>query len=181
MSKKILQKILILSCLSASFLSADTIGVVNFGTCISDSKLGKAEQANFENIKKQMGSHLEAIEKELNDLAGKMNNPEYVDGLSPEAEGELREKTRNLNEELMRNQNQYYQILNQANMKIVQQISGKIAAASETVARGKKIDAVFNQEACFYANNSLNITTDVIKEMDARYDEDSKKQNMAEK
>lgn len=179
MNKKMFQKILVLCALSTG-LCAD-IGVVNFATCISDSKVGKSEQANFENLKKQLGTHLEATEKELNDLAGKINDSEYMDGLSPEADGELREKVRLLNEELMRYQNQYYQVLNQTNMKIVQQISAKIASASEAVAQVKKLDAIFNQEACFYANPSLNVTPDVIKEMDSRYDEDMKNQAKTEK
>lgn len=180
MNKKMFHKILFLCCLSAG-LSADGIGIVNFATCISDSKLGKSEQANFESLKKQLGTHLEATEKELNDLAGKINDSEYMDGLSPEADAELREKVRVLNEELMRYQNQYYQVLNQTNMKIVQQISAKIATASEAVAQIKNLDAVFNQEACFYANPSLNVTLDVVKEMDRRYDEDMKNQAKTEK
>lgn len=172
-------KILVL-CAFATSLAADcSIGVVNFGTCISESKLGKSEQGNFENLKKQLGSHLEGTEKELNDLAAKLNDAEYMDGLSPEADAELRTKVSALNEELMRYQNQYYQVLNQTNMKIVQQISAKIASAAETVAKTKKIDAVLNQEACFYAAPSLNVTDDVIKEMDVRYEEEMKNQAKA--
>lgn len=180
MNKKMLQKIIVLCALSTG-LFADGMGVVNFASCISDSKMGKSEQANFENLKKQLGTHLEATEKELNDLAGKLNDSEYMDGLSPEADAELREKVRLLNEELMRYQNQYYQVLNQTNMKIVQQISAKIASAAETVAKAKKLDAVFNQEACFYASPSLNVTAEVVKEMDARYDEEMKNQAKTEK
>jgi outer membrane protein len=179
MNKKMFQKILFICCLSAG-LSAVDIGVVNFATCIAESKVGKAEQASFESLKKQLGTHLEATEKELNDLAGKVNDSEYMDGLSPEADGELREKVRTLNDELMRYQNQYYQVLNQTNMKIVQQISAKIATASETVAQVKQIDAIFNQEACFFAKPSLNITDAVIKEMDLRYDDDMKNQAKTE-
>ncbi len=180
MNSKLFQKILLICCASAA-LSADGIGVVNFGTCISESKLGKSEQANFENLKKQLGAHLEGTEKELNDLAAKLNDAEYMDGLSPEAEVELRTKVQSLNEELMRYQNQYYQVLNQTNMKIVQQISTKIASASEAVAKAKTLSVVLNQEACFYADPSLNVTNDVVKEMDARYDEEMKNQAKTDK
>ena len=31
-----------------------SVGIVNFVTCITDSKLGKQEQASFEGLKKQM-------------------------------------------------------------------------------------------------------------------------------
>ncbi len=36
--------------------AAQNFGIVNFGTCVSDSKLGKQEQASFESLKKQMTS-----------------------------------------------------------------------------------------------------------------------------
>lgn len=176
MKNTMIRKILLLSCLSAGVLCADAFAVVNFATCIAESKLGKAEQGNFENLRKQLGSQMEAMEKELNDLAAKLNDSEYMDGLSPEADAELRAKVSSLNDELMRSQNQFYQILNQTNMRIVQQISGKIASAAETVAKAKKVDMVLNQEVCFYANPSLSLTDDVIKEMDARYEEEMAKQ-----
>ena len=41
------------------------IGVVNFTTCITESKLGKKEQENMENIRKQLSSLIEDTEKEL--------------------------------------------------------------------------------------------------------------------
>jgi outer membrane protein len=177
MMKKTLRSLLVLGCLSAASLSAaESIGVVNFATCISDSKTGKAEQANFEDLKKQLGGHLEAVEKELNEIAGKLNDTEYMDGLSPEAEMELREKARGLNEEMMRYQNQYYQVLNQANMKIVQQISAQIASASEAVAKMQKRQVVLNKESCFYHDASLDITAQVIAEMDKTYDANAKTQ-----
>ncbi len=176
MIKKILRSLLAVGCLSAASLSAaESIGVVNFATCISDSKIGKAEQANFEDLKKQLGGHLESVEKELNEIAGKLNDTEYMDGLSPEAEMELREKARGLNEEMMRYQNQYYQVLNQANMKIVQQISSQIASASETVAKSQKRSLVLNKESSFYYEDSLDITSLVIAEMDKTFDMSAKK------
>jgi len=176
-----LRKLIPCFCLLGSSLFAGNMGVVNFATCISESKLGKAEQASFENLKKQLGTHLESTEKELNELASKLNDSEYMDSLSPEAEAELKDKVRTLNEELMRYQNQYYQVLNQTNMKVVQQISAAIAAASEGVAKNKKLDLILNQEACFYASSTLNVTDDVIKEMDVRYDEKTKEAPQAGK
>ncbi len=176
MIEKKLKRFLLLCCLSAGSLSAaENFGVVNFANCISDSKLGKAEQVNFENLKKQLGSHLEGSEKELNELAGKLNDAEYMDGLSPEAEMELREKVRALNEDMMRYQNQYYQILNQSNMKIVQQISSEVATAAASVAKSQKKTAVLNKEACFFYDPSLDITNLVVAEMDKTFDQNAKK------
>lgn len=169
------KKILFLACITAGSLSAgEHIGIVNFSTCVADSKVGQSEQAHFEGIKKQLGSHLEQTEKELNDLATKLNDSDYMDGLSPEAEAELKEKMQNLNEELSRYQNQYYQILNQANMKVVQLLSNKVNAASELVAKEKKLNLVLHKDACFFYSEDLDITSLVVAKMDKIFEQETK-------
>ncbi|MBM3198062.1 MAG: OmpH family outer membrane protein [Chlamydiae bacterium] len=155
---------------TASLAGAENIGVVNFTDCITKSKVGKAEQTHFENLKKQLGSYLENVEKELKDVAGKLNDAEYMDGLSPEAGAELRAKAQGLNEEMMRYQNQYYQTLNQANSKIVQQLGSQVASAAESVAKEKNLTIVLNQDACFYRDESVDITDQVVQMMDEMYD-----------
>ncbi len=169
------KKWIFLSCLAAGSLSAaERFGIVNFATCVADSKVGQEEQANFENIKKQLGTHLEQTEKELTTLASKLNDPEYMDGLSPEAEQSLKEKIQGLNEELSRYQNQYYQVLNQANMKVVQLLSSKVNAASEVVAKEKKLDLVVHKDVCFFYSADLDITPAVIAKMDKNYEQEKK-------
>ena len=175
MIRKHINKLLFASCLSASSLFAADLGTVNFSNCITNSKVGKHEQATFEGLKKQLGGHLESIEKELNELSGKLNDSEYMDGLSPEAEMELRTKISTLNDEMMRYQNQYYQVLNQSQMKIMQQIGALISTASEAVAKTQKLDVVLREEACFYYNASLDITNKVVEELDKNYDQEMKK------
>jgi outer membrane protein len=158
--------------LCSTAFSADTaqsFGIVNFATCVSDSQLGKQEQASFESLKKQMATVLEDHEKQLNELSAKFNDPEYLDGLSPEAEEDLKIKFRTLNEELSRYQNQYYQVMNQANMRVVQTLSANINTASEKVAKDKKLSMVVNKDACFFYNPTLDITTQVIAEMDKSF------------
>lgn len=175
MMKKMLRNLLLAGCFSAATLSAaESIGVVNPAMCASDSKSGKAGQDTLEDLKKQLGGHLESLEKDLNDLAGKINDAEYMDGLSPEAEMELRDKARVLNDEMMRYQNQYYQIFNQANMKIMQQLAAEISAASEVVAKSAKKNVILNKETCFYHDSSLDITQQVIAEMDKKFEENLK-------
>lgn len=160
----------------ASVNAADTasFGVVNFGTCVSDSKLGKQEQDSFETLKKQLSSQMEETEKQLNDMAAKFNDPDYLDGLSPEAEEELKNKFRSLSDSLNQQQNQYYQVMNQANMRIVQNISNAINTASAKVAKEKKLSVVFNKDACFYYADSLDVTKQVVVEMDKAFIETPK-------
>jgi outer membrane protein len=159
--------------------ASPTIGVVNFANCVTESKLGKQEQASFESLKKQMSSLLEDTEKQLNEINAKFNDPEYLDGLSPEAEEELKNKFRSLNEEMGRYQNQYYQVLNQANMRIVQLLGASINSAAEKVAKEKHLSMVINKEAFFFFAPQLEVTPLVIAEMDKTFDIESKKQAQA--
>lgn len=142
------------------------VGVVDFKTCVDNSKLGKQEQASFETMKNQMEAVALEKEKVLEELAGKLNNPDELDLMSPEAEVELKRKFRALSQEMGQIQNQFYQTLSQANMKIVQKISEEVSKASEKVAKRLGFDLVLNDETCFYCNSAINISSLVVKEMD---------------
>jgi len=124
-----------------------------------------------------MTSLLEDTEKQINELATKFNDPEFLDALSPEAEEELKNKFRSLNEDLSRYQNQYYQVLQQSNMKIMQTLSTSINTASEKVAKDKKLSLIVNKEACFFTSSTLDVTSFVVSEMDKTYDQLAKQQS----
>lgn len=146
-----------------------TVAIVNFSHCIADSKLGKQEQASFESLKTQMTQSLENLEKQINEISVKFNDREFLDGLSPEAEEELKTKYRSLNEELSHHQNQYYQVMSQVNQQIVQKLNNAICSAAESVARAQNISLVVNKEACFFYAETLDITSLVTAEMDKNF------------
>ncbi|NGX34196.1 MAG: hypothetical protein K1060chlam1_00546 [Candidatus Anoxychlamydiales bacterium] len=177
MKRFISSLILLLICSSSAFAidSKLVIGVVNFMTCLSESKYGKNEQAQLENIKKQWSSLIEETEKELGDLNTKFEDHDYLDGLSPEAEEELKMKQSALHQDLAKYQNQLYQILNQANYFFIQKMSTNISTASESIAENRKLDLVLNKEACFYNNPKIDITDLVIKQMDKNYEKETVK------
>jgi outer membrane protein len=156
------------------FLSAATYAFVNSKTVIEESKLGKQEQATFENLRKQMESVLEEKEKELNDMATRFSDPDYLDTLSVEAETELKRKFRQMTQEFQEKQNQFYQALQQANLKIMTNIGESIAKASEKLAKDKKYDAIFNFETTFYAVDALDVSKEVVSNMDKQFEEDLK-------
>jgi hypothetical protein len=56
--------------------------------------------------------------------------------------------------------------MNQANMRVIQNLNGAISQAAEKVAKDKKLGMVVNKEACFFYQPGLDITADVIAEMD---------------
>lgn len=147
------------------------IGIVNFATCMSDSKLGKQEQTAFENLKTQMNTLVQNTEKQLAELTTKFQDAEYMDGLSPEAEEDMKMKYKNLSEEMARYQNQYYQVLNQANMKIFHTVGASIQEAAAKVATDHNLNMVLNQEACFFNKSTFDVTPFVITEMNKNFDQ----------
>jgi len=180
--KRFISVLIVLIACSQSLFAMDSravIGIVNFMTCITDSKYGKNEQEQLENIKKQWSSLIEETEKELNELTSKFEDQDYLDGLSPEAEEDLKLKHQTLNQDIMKYQNQLYQILNQANYFFIQKMTTNISKASESIASNKKLDIVLNKEACFYTNPKIDITDLVIKEMDKNFEKDTAKNENA--
>ncbi len=160
--------------------ASNLVGVVNFSTCITDSKYGKNEQTQLENIKSQWSSLIEETEKELKSVAAKFEDQEYLDGLSPEAEEELKVKYKALNEDMAKYQNQLYQVLNQANYFFYQKMASYISKASEQVAQKKNLEYILNKEACFFNNPEMDVTKLVIVEMDKNFEKDLKNKKISE-
>lgn len=152
----------------AAETQAPKIAVVNFKTCIEKSKSGKQEQTNFDNMKKQMEDVLTEKEKVLKELSKKFEDDDYLDSLSQEAQAELKHKSRNLTQEFGQHQQQFYQVLQQANFKIIQKLTEEIGDAAKMVAKAKNIDIIVNEEGTFYYNPSLDISEDVVKAMDEK-------------
>lgn len=146
------------------------IGIVNFTSCITESKLGKKEQEALEGVRNQISSLIKDIEDQLNDVTSKLNDADYLDGLSPEGEQELKIKYQTLREDHERYQGQFYQVMQQANMKLVQTVSSYVNAATDRIAKLKSLSLVVNKDACFSFNDSFDITHDVVLEMDKAFD-----------
>jgi outer membrane protein len=169
------------SILCATSLSASQenlkIGVVNFQSCAQESKVGKKEQENMENMKAQMQKQIQDIDTQLQESSKKYQDPEYVDSVSPEEEKSLKEKIQTLNNELMKLQNQFYQVLQQANMNLHQAVSTLIQEASSQVSKARKFSLIMPKEATFASEGSLDVTQVVIEEMDKIFESQQKSQN----
>lgn len=146
------------------------MGIVNFRNCVEQSKLGKQERSALEALQGEVQARLETREKELEALAQKLSDPDFVDGLAPKAEEDMRTKFQMLSQEQARDQNQFFQMLNQAHYKIMQTIAGAISRAATTVAQQNKLDVILNEDAAFYYNQTLDVTSLVVIEMDKLFD-----------
>jgi len=146
-----------------------TIGVVNFRQCVEESKTGKQEQATFDQMRQQMTESLEKVQKELQEIGTKMADQEYMEGLSATAQTEMRNRFQELNNEIMQNQNQYYQILNQAHQRMVQGLMDEVSNTSAQIAKDQGLKLVVADEACFYYAPEWDLTKQVISSMDAHF------------
>lgn len=152
--------------------SAIKVAVVNFKTCVDQSKIGKQEQSSFEALKKQMELSLEEKEKAMTEISEKFNDPDYLDSLSPEAETELKRKFRGMNQELSQIQAQYYQTLQQTNFKIVQKLQEDVTKAAARIAEQDGYDIVLNEESVFFVNAKHDISAKVVQVMDQNFEKE---------
>lgn len=159
---------------SAEPVKDNRVGCVNFKRCVEESKLGKREQGTFDGLKKQAESSLEEREKKLNEIADKLNDPDMLDMMSPEAETDLKRQFRSLNQEVSQLQSQFYAALNQANFKIIQQITEVIAKAAEEVAKENNLLFVVNDETFYYFDNRFDVTSKVVAKMDQLFEKEAK-------
>lgn len=165
---------------SSSSQGPVSIRTVNFKKCVEGSKFGKQEQASFEALKKQMESVLAEKEKTLNDLANKLEDADYLDSLSPEAETEMKRKFRGLSQEYSQLQSQYLQTLQQTNFKVVQKINEKVAEASSTVGKQNNIDLIINDETVFFTSPNLDLSQEVIAVLDQMYEKEPSEKKTVE-
>jgi len=147
--------------------------------CLEQSKAGKQEQSNLENMKNQMESILRDKEKSLEELETKLDDEDYMDSITDEAAAELKRKKKKLKQEGFDLQNQYMQTLQQTNYKSIQKITEIINKASEQVAKelmgtSQAIDVILNDEACTYFNPKLDISDKVVAKMNALFDAEAK-------
>lgn len=151
-------------------------GIVNFANCVNDTKLGKQEQASFETTRKQFFSLIEDTDKQVQELAAKLQDKEALEGLTPEAIKEMEDKKGQLEVEREHYQQQYGHFVSQGQFRFIKPIQEAAVRAAENVAKDKKFTRVANREVYLYYDPSLDITADVVKEMDKLFDEEAKKQ-----
>jgi len=163
---------LVIGLLSFATLQAQDlkIGFVNFKNCLETSKQGQQEKGSFEAMRGQMQESLEKTEAELQEIVAKLEDQDYMDGLSPAAEEELKNRFQGLSQEFGRYQNQYYQILNQANFQMMQSLHNQVSVAAEKVRQKLQLSMVLNEDSLFAFAESFDVTKAVIEEMDRRFE-----------
>ena len=146
--------------------STSTIGIVNLRRCLEESALGKKEAAEFEKMKKQFSNSMGKMEEELSSIYSKLQDDDYMEGLSESAATELRKKFEELSAEYNTAQGQYYQILNQSHLKRMQKIMDEVKKASEIVRVQEGLSVLLNEDVVLAIDASADKTDDIIKILD---------------
>ena len=148
-----------------------SIRTVNLQTCLDSSETGKKELQRFERMKKQLEDGLTQKEKRLNELAPKFTE-EYLDSISPDEEKKLKAEFQALSQEFSQEQSNYYQTLNHAQMEILQKMQDKVMVASKALAKDKSIRLIVRNDACLFADESLDMTKEIVAYIDAHPEAD---------
>lgn len=153
-----------------------SIGFVNFKRCVEESKYGKYQRQHFDGMRKEMEASLEKKEKKLQEIVTNFDNPDYVDGLSPEAEAKAKDEYRSIGQDIAQMQQQYYQMLSQVNQKALMVLAEEVGNSAKEVAATKGLSVVLNDETSFYYAEPYDISEDVVKIMDKHFEANPPKQ-----
>lgn len=174
MKKYFLTTILASAALSASLSGSENqqqkVGFVNFNTCVTTSKLGKHEQQAAEKVLTNMRELIEDREKGLKDLQAKFTDSDYMDGLNPAAAEEMKGQFQALQEEYGRYQQQYMQVAQQAQMRVMQSVQEHSRVATEKLAREHDLTCVLPADYTLYCNSAFDFTDQVIAAMDQEFE-----------
>ena len=173
MFKKVFYLMSMLALLGCLSLQANQtkVGIVSVYECAKQTKLSKVEQENLQKMKQQFENQFTEKEKERNELAKQFEDPNFLDGLTPDKEKELNEQLQKMNQELMMMEGQFSQTINMAYNQFVTLINYAIKQACEKIAQEEQLDLVQRSDNLFYFQNYLDLTSKVVVEMDKQYDE----------
>lgn len=175
MKKQILSLLFCVATVSSPCLLEGTdskIGIVSFANCIQESKYGKKEQSTLKALQNQITSLIKDTEQQLQEIANKLNDAEYIDTLSPEGEQELKIKFQNHQEDLQRYQQQYYEFINQANYKVMQTMHFHVKNAAKIVSAKLNLDYVLDENSVICNNAGIEVTNQIIQELDMLFEKD---------
>lgn len=165
----ILGSVVLSTSVFATPLQQYQIAVVSFNDCLQNSKKGQKEQLSFDKLRDQMNALMEENQKQIQALTEKANDSEYMAGLSPEGEEEMRKQFQDLHAEMQRYQSQFYQVLGQAQNQMAKEINLAVEEVCSKIAKEKGLQAIVRKEACFFSEDVVDITKTVISELDKNF------------
>ncbi|SCA58447.1 hypothetical protein AB751O23_AC_00050 [Chlamydiales bacterium SCGC AB-751-O23] len=149
--------------------AAGKVGVIDLQACHEESALAKAEGKKLEDLKGKLKGGLEGKEKSFKEMKEKYDDQTFRDGLSDTARQEYEQTMNSTLKELEEYHNQLIRMLNQSGYEVAMNVLGSVEGAADKIAKEKQLDMVIRKELCLYYTPELDITKEIISEMDKSY------------
>jgi len=161
---------LALVCFAASSAIADSdikIAVVDLEKALAKSRAGLTAQKGYQKEVEQARSRLDSKKNEFEKL--QQDFSKQRDSLSSSALGEKQERLMTLEKDLKRNLQDSQETLRRRNATIVRDLMVKVEKVVQTIGKEKGYTLILEKksQALMYADNSVDITSQVIQRFDA--------------
>jgi outer membrane protein len=173
MFRKLIGLFVLILVLNSNTLAADgfKIGIVDFKQFMETSIVGKSIQKEIKDKGEQLNSELEKIQIELKELQGKYKReaPLWTQEQKQEKERSFRIRINDFNKLKRNNEKEF----NEFRVKRINEAKGNILEYAKEKAQKEGYDLIFEKQtgSILYARGSLNITDELIREIDKSADE----------
>ncbi|MCH1430409.1 MAG: hypothetical protein GWP59_06350 [Chlamydiales bacterium] len=142
------------------------VGVIDLQACHEESALAKAEGQKLEDLKSKLRGGLEEKEKQFKMMKDKYDDQAFRDSLSDDAKMDYEKNMGNALKDLEQYHSQLVRSLNQSGYEVAMSVLSSVEAAAGKIAKSKELDMVIRKELCLFYSPDLDVTKEVIAEMD---------------
>ena len=157
---------------STTIAQAQKIVIIDTQRVITESIIGKAAKNNLEVEIKKGQAKVAALKADFDKTVKDANNPMLNESGKKAAVGEAQAKQQNLQQRF----NEYQQFVQQAQASIQARagelekaVLADVKTAAEKVAKEKGLQLILPKAVAFVADDSLNVTADIVKELNDSY------------
>ena len=179
--KKFMSVLALLLC-SQTFAAdfQDSFTVVDYEKCFAESLHGKQYNTNMKQTSERLNKLISQTKTKLEEVESQLSDEEYLGSLTDKAKEALEKKRESLQEDASRYGQQAMEIVRQLHQTSIQEIRDVITKATKAVVKEKSYPpCVFSAETLVFYDDKkypqMDITKDVIKEMNRRFDKDTEK------
>ncbi len=155
---------------AADAKTTGSIGVVNAQPCFTESKPALKTQQLIDSLVEKTNEAIKEFDKKVAEFDAKLNDQHYRDGLTPEADKQLKQGYEKALQDRDTARHQLQQQHSQTHVSLVQDLIAQVNQASEKVAKSKNLTVILSSDAITYFDPSIDQTNEIMKELDASSD-----------
>jgi outer membrane protein len=157
--------VLIISMVSLSIFAQAKIAVVNPQQIIEKSKEGQRIKSFLQTFFDSKQTDISAKEAELKALDEKIKDPKIADDKKEDMRAQFQQKLYEAQAFAKSSQDE----MDQKSAKMKEDFGTKLDEVVKKYAASKGLSLVVEKNLCLYASDALDVTTDIIGEMDKAY------------